>query len=73
MMHMYVWSHLHRFALIAYTGGVVSLEPLRPQVREGDGSARVTVSLRGASFQEKGAGLRVDISTSSLTAISKWL
>ena len=53
-------------------GGTISLEPLRPLVREGDGNARVGVALRGASVQlEKGAGARVSVIASSLTARSK--
>ena len=41
-------------------------------MREGDGNARVSVALRGASVQlEKGAGAFVSVTTSSLTARSK--
>ena len=41
-------------------------------MREGDGNARVNVSLLGASFQsEKGAGAVVSVTTSSMTAVSE--
>lgn len=41
-------------------------------MREGDGNARVSVVLQGASVQlEKGEGARVSVTTSSLTARSK--
>ena len=47
---------------------IISLEPLRPLVREGDGSARVNITLRGASHPLA----NVSITTSSLTAASEY-
>ena len=47
---------------------IISLEPLRPLVREGDGSARVNITLRGASHPLAD----VSITTSSLTAASEY-
>ena len=47
---------------------IISLEPLRPLVREGDGNARVNITLRGASHPLA----NVSITTSSLTAASEY-